>query len=115
MATLSRLAEAVDRATPASQGDDRLLSELGQLLRGERLVSVGEAATFLGVSSPQTIRNYIQSGLFPEASRTAGGHRRIRLSDVLAARERIERVRIANASGAVEIRDFGDDDPYAGR
>lgn len=51
---------------------------------GESLVGIGHAAHLLGVHS-DTLRRWTDEGKIP-AIRTAGGHRRYRLADVLALR-----------------------------
>ena len=95
--------------------DRRNLAELSQALTGARELSVGEVAEILGVSSPTTIRNWLDKGYFPGATRTPGGQRRFKLADVLAVKESIDRTHAVNNSGHIEFRDFGDEDPYAGR
>ena len=115
MTALATLATAVARATPARAEDRARLLEVAQLLNGERLVSVRIVAQMLGVSSPTTIHNWLEKGYFPGAVRTAGGQRRFRLAEVLAVREQIRQTKARNASGHLEIPDFGNEDPYAGR
>lgn len=115
MTLLATLAMAVARATPAKAEDQAQLREVAQLLRGEKLLGVSTVARMLGVSSPTTIHNWLEKGYFPGAIRTAGGQRRFRLEDVLAAQKEIKRTRARNASGHLEIPDYGDEDPYARR
>lgn len=49
-------------------------------------VSTGEAGKLLGVDASQ-VRRYISEGRLP-ATRTPGGHARVRLADVQRLRER---------------------------
>jgi hypothetical protein len=55
----------------------------------------------MGVRSPNTIKNWLDSGAFPGASRTAGGHWRFPVDEVLKVRAQVERVRARNAAGDV--------------
>jgi excisionase family DNA binding protein len=113
--TLSDMAIALSRARPAVPADERPLHELQDLIAGRKLLSVSDVANMLGVSSPTTIHNWVERGAFPCASVTVGGHRRFRLGDVIALKRQIDQTAAENASGRVEIPDFGDEDPYAGR
>ncbi len=115
MTSLSTLATVVARATPATKEDQAQLKEAAELLTGDRLLSVGDVARLLGVSSPTTIHNWLEKGYFPGAIRTVGGQRRFPLADVLAVKDDIRQTRAENASGHLEIGDYGDEDPYAGR
>lgn len=111
---LSDMAIAVSRARPAVPADERPLHDLQDLIAGRRLLKVGEVAEILGVSSPTTIHNWVERGVFPCASLTVGGHRRFRFADVVALRDQIDQTDAENAAGRIEIPDFGDEDPYAG-
>jgi len=50
-----------------------------------------QAARVLGVSSPTTVKNWLEGGRFPGALRTPGGHWRFPLSEVLAVRDAMAR------------------------
>ena len=52
--------------------------------QGDTLIGIGHAATLLGVHS-DTLRRWTGENKIP-AVRTAGGHRRYRLADVMALR-----------------------------
>jgi hypothetical protein len=113
--TLDELATAVSRATPATPDDAPRLQEATALLSGEKLLSVGQVTELLGISSPTTVRNWLEGGYFPNATRTAGGHRRFPLKDVLRVEAMIARTRAANASDRASVTDLGDVDPFARR
>lgn len=55
-----------------------------------------QAATLLGVSSVNTVKNWLEGGWFPGAFQTAGGHWRFPLEDVEAVRSRLESLRDRN-------------------
>jgi hypothetical protein len=56
-----------------------------------------QAATLLGVSSANTVKNWLEGGWFPGAFQTAGGHWRFSLDDVEAVRSRLEDLRDRNS------------------
>ena len=56
-----------------------------------------QAATLLGVSSANTVKNWLEGGWFPGAFQTAGGHWRFPLEDVEAVRSRLEGLRDRNS------------------
>ena len=56
-----------------------------------------QAATLLGVSSANTVKNWLEGGWFPGAFQTAGGHWRFLLEDVEAVRSRLEGLRDRNS------------------
>jgi excisionase family DNA binding protein len=55
-----------------------------------------QAATLLGVSSANTVKNWLEGGWFPGAFQTAGEHWRFPLDDVEAVRLRLEDLRDRN-------------------
>lgn len=115
MTALDILARAVAEATPATAEQKPYLQEAAAVLAGDQTLSVGDVANRLGVSSSTTIHNWLEKGFFPGAFRTAGGHRRFPLADVVAVEERMRLIDAANEAGELEISDYGDEDPYAGR
>jgi excisionase family DNA binding protein len=116
VAEIAEIAEAMTRATPASDEDRALLERGRELMVGSRTLSVGAVAKMLGVSSPTTIHNWLEQGVFPGVDRTPGGHRRFNLADVMAVRARMEKTKAENEAGIIEIPEYGDDeDPYARR
>lgn len=115
MTPLAVLARAVAEATPATQEQEAQLQEAAAILSGETFLSVSDVAERLGVSSPTTIHNWLEKGYFPGATRTAGGHRRFRLADVVAVEERMRLTDAENEAGDLDFPDYGEEDPYAGR
>lgn len=115
MTALSVLASAVAEAKPATAEQEAHLKEAAAVLAGERLLSVGEVAERLGVSSPTTIHNWLEKGFFPGAFRTIGGHRKFPISDVVAVEERMRLTDAENEAGELDFPDYGDRDPYASR
>lgn len=112
--TLDELATAVGRAIPAAPEDEPKLAEARAILSGEKLLSVGQVADLLGIGSPTTVRNWLENGYFPNAVRTAGGHRRFRLEDVLKVEASLVRRRRGDDS-VPAVTDLGDIDPFARR
>jgi excisionase family DNA binding protein len=82
-----------------------VLREVGRTDLVERLVASAsaapltskQAATLLGVSSANTVKNWLEGGWFPGAFRTPGGHWRFPLEDVEAVRMRLEGLRDRNS------------------
>lgn len=112
--TLAELATAVARAQPATPEDAPKLARAEAILSGKKLLTVGQVAEILGIKSPSTVRNWLENGYFPDAGRTAGGHRRFLISDVLEIEARLERSR-QDAEGDRPVTDLGDVDPFARR
>jgi excisionase family DNA binding protein len=56
-----------------------------------------QAATMIGVSSANTVKNWLEGGGVPGAYQTAGGHWRFPLEDVEAVRSRLEGLRDCNS------------------
>lgn len=112
MATMMEMAEAVRRARPASHEDADILVEASGILAGEQLLKVGQVANILGVSSPSTVRNWLERGYFAgTVLRTDDGTRLFRLEDVLAVKARMQLTRDENEAGVVEFTDYGDRGP----
>jgi hypothetical protein len=68
-------------------------------------------AKMLGVSSPNTVKNWLEGGAFPGATKTLGGHWRFPLKDVEAVKARMEWVREKNAKGDLTLPADLDDGP----
>jgi len=112
MATMTQMAEAISRARPANDEDREILVEASGILSGEQLLKVGQVAEMLGVTSPGTIRNWLEEGYFGgDVLRTANGTRLFRLADVLAVKERMAKTRAENEAGVVEFTDYGERGP----
>ena len=73
------------------------------------VVSTGEAAKMLGVSSANTVKNWLEGGHFPGAFRTVGGHWRFPRAEVLAMRRYMEELRAKNSRGDMMPPDLNDD------
>ena len=70
---------------------------------GPAMLTTTEVAKMLGVSSPNTVKNWLEGGAFPGATKTLGGHWRFPLKDVEAVKARMEWVREKNAKGDLAI------------
>jgi hypothetical protein len=86
---------------PADAPATATLRELARLLRDNGTLSAGETAQLLGVRSANTVKNWLQSGAFPGATRTQGGHWRFPLEEVLKVKAQIRDVRARNAAGDI--------------
>lgn len=68
-----------------------------------------QAATLLGVSSVNTVKNWLEGGCFPGAFQTPGGHWRFPPEDVEAVRSRLEGLRDRNSRRDLEPVDCDDE------
>ncbi|MEM7446842.1 MAG: helix-turn-helix domain-containing protein [Myxococcota bacterium] len=59
----------------------------------ERMLRSGDAARLLGVSSTNTVKNWLEGGAFPGAYKTRGGHWRFPESEVLAVKQQMKELR----------------------
>ena len=74
-------------------------------------VTSGEAAALLGVSSRNTVKNWLEGGYFPSSRKTEGGHWRFLRSEVLAVRQAMNAVKAGPlAVGALELPEVEDDE-----
>ncbi len=55
-------------------------------------LSSGQAAQLLGVSSPNTVKNWLNGGYFPGAFQTVGGHWRFPRHEVQEVKSRMEKL-----------------------
>lgn len=74
-------------------------------------LSSGQAARALGVSSPNTVKNWLHAGRFPGAFQTAGGHWRFPADEVEAIRKRMLELAERNRAGDLTPPDTTDDEP----
>jgi hypothetical protein len=74
--------DTIPADSPAAQDLAQVLGALGD----ERFVRVGWAARLLGVSSPDTVKNWARAGRFPGAYKGDGGQWQFPLAEVLAHR-----------------------------
>jgi excisionase family DNA binding protein len=98
------LSEVTSALQEAGRNDlvDRLVASTAAPLTSK------QAATLLGVSSANTVKNWLEGGWFPGAFQTAGGHWRFPLEDVEAVRSRLEGLRDRNSRRDLTPAD-GDD------
>lgn len=75
------------------------------------LLTSKQAAALLGLSSPNTVKNWLQGGFFPGAFRTPGGHWRFPRAEVEAAKRWMEALREQNARGELVLPDEDAEDP----
>ena len=89
--TLAAIVSTMRKAsTDPSPARLRRLKEAADRLAADPLVGTVEAARLLGVSSPNTIKNWLNKKGFVRARRTPGGQWRFRLSDILAVKSKME-------------------------
>lgn len=74
----------------------------------DQYLTSGEAARLLGVSSRNTVKNWLESGYFPNAFKTHGGHWRFPKAEVLAAKEALRELQARNLNGDLTPSDVGD-------
>lgn len=89
------------------------LSELAEILRNPEPMTTTEVARELGVSSPTTIKNWFEGGLFPGAYQTAGGHWRFSRDEVLRVRREMQQTRERNRTAKFELKNAGRYDPHS--
>jgi predicted DNA-binding transcriptional regulator AlpA len=87
-----------------------LIEALAALAEAEWL-SAPKAAALLGVSSANTIKNWMEGGAFPGAMKTQGGHWRFHRDEVLAVKRAMEERREKSTRGVVVPPDLGDEEP----
>ena len=80
----------------------------------ESTLSLAEVVAIFGVTSPATIHNWLENDNFPGVQIVAG-ERRFKVTEVYLALQDIRQTQAENDRGRLEIPDYGDEDPYAGR
>ncbi len=98
-------------AALASAGREDLAASLRKYVRPRADLTSVQAARLLGVSSANTVKNWLKGGQFPGAYRTRGGHWRFPTDEVEAAKRRMEDLRAKNQTGDVTPPDVEDDGP----
>lgn len=89
-----------DDLTEALTEADRLdLVERLRALRPRDVLTSSQAAELLGVSSPNTVKNWLKGGAFPGAFQTPGGHWRFPREEVEAVKTRMDDLRERNRRG----------------
>lgn len=101
--------EILDALASAGRGD--LASKLTDALTASDALTSAEAAEILGVSSPNTMKNWLRSGTFPGAFQTQGGRWRFLRSEVEQMRARMEELRQKNTAGDLTPPDLDDVEP----
>ena len=106
-------------ALPQNLDDDgtSALTKAGRKDLVERLVAYRpaevltstEAAELLGVSSANTVKNWLAGGQFPGAFQTQGGHWRFLREEVEAVKARMDELREKNRRGDLTPPDEADE------
>jgi excisionase family DNA binding protein len=78
-------------------------------LAPEATLTSSQAAKLLGLSSSNTVKNWLAGGYFPGAFQTAGGHWRFPRREVEAVKRRIAELRDRNGRGDLAPPDADDD------
>lgn len=100
------LREAESHLANCDAGPPDLLKDLRALARyfeGKRLLTSTQAAELLGVSSPNTIKNWLEGGHFPGAYQTKGGHWRFPLQEILDVKRELQASQNRNQKGELQI------------
>lgn len=82
------------------------LAEEVEAAQPSAVLTSSEAADMLGVSSRNTVKNWLKGGMFPGAYQTDGGHWRFPREEVEKARARMEALQNKNERGDVEPREL---------
>ena len=90
--------ELLERLKKAAEIDEAGIDD-------EEFLKSGEAASLLGVSSINTVKNWLEGGFFPGARKTAGGHWRFRRSEVEAVAVRMSLLSDRNETGELSPPD----------
>lgn len=77
-----------------------------------RALTSTQVAQVLGVSSVNTIKNWLEGGAFPGAYKTPGGHWRFPRHEVEAVSRRMKEIQSSNTTGDIDPR-FDSDTEYA--
>lgn len=90
-----KVANALDAA-----GETELLCELqAERASVNEFLRTGEVTALLGVSSINTVKNWLKGGHFPGAVQTPGGHWRFPRDEVEAVAARMQTLERQNAEG----------------
>ena len=80
--------------------------------RDPQHLTTTKVAEMLGVSSPNTVKNWLEGGHFPGAFKTLGGHWRFPVDEVLAMQERLRELTEKNRAGDMTPPEHSDDDEW---
>lgn len=97
------------RATLLDAGREDLARKLVPF-RPRKALTSGQAAAVLGVSSPNTVKNWLEAGQFPGATQTAGGHWRFPVEEVEAVKARMDALAERNRRGDLAPPDLDNED-----
>jgi excisionase family DNA binding protein len=89
-------------STLREAGRSDLAEEVEAAFRPNDVLTSSEAADLLGVSSRNTVKNWLKDGKFPGAFQTDGGHWRFPREEVEKTRARMEELYDKNERGDVE-------------
>ncbi len=78
--------------------------------RPRKALTSGQAAELLGVSSPNTVKNWLEAGQFRGAYQTAGGHWRFPVEEVEAVKARLDALAERNRRGDLAPPDQDDEE-----
>lgn len=106
----------VNEVTTALQqaGRKNLAAQFLRALEGGKaeapeVLTSRQAADLLGVSSTNTVKNWLEGGYFPGAYRTPGGHWRFPRAEVLETKRRMEALHAKNQRGDFALPDEDDE------
>lgn len=95
----------VERLKMASANAESSRAEGASELVEDDALTSGEAANILGVSSINTVKNWLEGGFFPGAYKTAGGHWRFPRSEVEAVALQMKNLSDRNERGELSPPD----------
>jgi excisionase family DNA binding protein len=98
-------------STLAEAGRNDLVQKLKAYRQGAKDLTSREAAEVLGVSSPNTVKNWLNGGYFPGAYKTPGGHWRFPRAEVLATKAAMDELRRRNRDGDFTPSDSEGEEP----
>lgn len=94
----------------STAGRTDLVEQLRPYRPVAEVLTSGQAAALLGVSSPNTVKNWLKGGYFPSAYQTPGGHWRFPRTEVESVRRQLDEFQDRNRRGDLTPSDLGDDD-----
>lgn len=99
-------------AVLAKAGRSDLAKKLTEAERSDaEAMTTPEVAALFGVSSANTIKNWINGGWFPGAFKTAGGHWRFPRAEVYASLDRLKQLRAKSEHGDLMPPDSDEEPP----
>lgn len=110
MATMPVPETLLDEVESALESEHPELARRLRLVR-EPALTAPQAAKLLGVSSPNTVKNWLKGGHFPGAYQTSGGHWRFPRSSVLEMKAHLDELRARNARGDLTPPELDADPP----